>query len=371
MKRILKYFIITFPFLWILFPNTLNANTTYYASQSGSWSNPAIWYTGSCGGTACSCTPGNNDNIVICSGYTVTNNGSITLNTGRSLTIQNGATLNMLNAGVMTLGGGALTINTGGTLEVNVFTNDPGTTVVNGSLILGGVGHPVITNSSPITGTGSITVPAGTNVTNTGTVFGGSSFCTGCTIVAPLPVELFSFSASVENNSVNVKWITASEKNNNFFTVERSRDGNNFQELSVVQAAGNSNSLRNYEAVDADPFAGISYYRLKQTDFSGEGRYFDMIPVQFFSKENLSTEVSPTAVNSISDLHVQISGKSNSAVQLILRDVLGKEYFSTAIILENGNYLFTFDSGSLLSPGVYFLTASGSDSFISKKIIIK
>lgn len=84
---------------------------------------------------------------------------------------------------------------------------------------------------------------------------------------AALPIELISFSAEHRNEVVELNWTTASESNNNFFTVERSSDGINFEPIAFVNGAGNSNQVLNYSAIDPDPLNGTSYYRLKQTDF--------------------------------------------------------------------------------------------------------
>ena len=73
-----------------------------------------------------------------------------------------------------------------------------------------------------------------------------------------------------KENYVDVNWITATEINNNYFTLERSATGINFEPIGYVQGAGNSTSTINYVFKDRDPLNGIGYYRLKQTDFDLE-----------------------------------------------------------------------------------------------------
>ncbi|HRG07082.1 MAG TPA: hypothetical protein PLJ08_00780, partial [Cyclobacteriaceae bacterium] len=82
----------------------------------------------------------------------------------------------------------------------------------------------------------------------------------------PLPVELLSFTATAENEKVNLKWVTASELNNDFFTVQHSTDGVEFTSLGNVNGQGTKQSATTYNFVDDSPMAGINYYRLKQTD---------------------------------------------------------------------------------------------------------
>lgn len=101
-----------------------------------------------------------------------------------------------------------------------------------------------------------------------------------CNAVAPLPVELSSFTAAFGGNQVNLRWITASEKNSADFTVERSFDGETFSAVTKVAAAGTSSARREYAATDRGMRKGLNYYRLKQTDLDGTFSYSQVIPVQ-------------------------------------------------------------------------------------------
>ncbi|MBP6313090.1 MAG: T9SS type A sorting domain-containing protein [Flavobacteriales bacterium] len=85
----------------------------------------------------------------------------------------------------------------------------------------------------------------------------------------PLPIELISFTAKVEEPWVRLDWTTASERNNDFFTVERSADGEHFMDIHEEMGAGNSQQVLNYLTFDREPLTGLSYYRLRQTDFDG------------------------------------------------------------------------------------------------------
>lgn len=91
---------------------------------------------------------------------------------------------------------------------------------------------------------------------------------------AVLPIELLSFEAEVENGSVMLDWVTSSEISNDFFTVEKSVNLNDWTLVANVDGAGNSTQSLSYEITDQDPFLGKSYYRLKQTDFDGSYAYF-------------------------------------------------------------------------------------------------
>lgn len=89
-----------------------------------------------------------------------------------------------------------------------------------------------------------------------------------------LPVYLLSFTAAVhDNNSVLLKWQTTFEKDNDYFSLERSADGKDFKEFSRVNGKGNASSITSYQAFDYAPAIGLNYYRLKQTDFNGKTAY--------------------------------------------------------------------------------------------------
>lgn len=98
---------------------------------------------------------------------------------------------------------------------------------------------------------------------------------------SPLPVELLDFTARPEGDAVRCAWRTASEINNDFFTVERSTDGVSFSDVGEVQGAGNSLQLLEYGFVDRAPSSGLSYYRLRQTDLDGTEEWSAMVAVVF------------------------------------------------------------------------------------------
>lgn len=97
----------------------------------------------------------------------------------------------------------------------------------------------------------------------------------------PLPIELLAFSATANGTQVDLRWATASEQDNAYFTVERSSDAVAFTPLSQVAGAGSSQSVLHYADVDPAPLPGLSYYRLRQTDFNGSTTFSQAVPVLF------------------------------------------------------------------------------------------
>jgi hypothetical protein len=86
----------------------------------------------------------------------------------------------------------------------------------------------------------------------------------------PLPIKLTEFSANCDFRKTILNWTTASETNNDYFTIERSLDGSSFETLSTIKGKGNKNSTSFYSFTDYTNQVGISYYRLSQTDFDGK-----------------------------------------------------------------------------------------------------
>ena len=86
---------------------------------------------------------------------------------------------------------------------------------------------------------------------------------------SPLPVELLDFSANLRDDQTILNWRTASENDNDYFSIERSPNGKEWEEFDRIKGNGNSSHTINYSTVDKQPFSEISYYRLKQVDFDG------------------------------------------------------------------------------------------------------
>ncbi len=95
----------------------------------------------------------------------------------------------------------------------------------------------------------------------------------------PLPITLIGFTAKPEGPNVRLDWSTASERNNDFFTVERSADGLLFDPILTVPGAGHSDLPLSYTDLDRSPLLGVSYYRLRQTDHDGTSAVSPVVSV--------------------------------------------------------------------------------------------
>ncbi|MBK9047972.1 MAG: hypothetical protein IPL74_15250 [Bacteroidetes bacterium] len=116
--------------------------------------------------------------------------------------------------------------------------------------------------------------------------------------VSPLPIELLSFNAKpVDNKDVRCDWVTASEIDNDYFTIERSKNGIDFETAGITDGAGNSNYQLSYAFTDTEPYRGLSYYRLKQTDFDGRSSYSEIVAVMLTDKNSLIGFLIPPQMN--------------------------------------------------------------------------
>ena len=104
------------------------------------------------------------------------------------------------------------------------------------------------------------------------------------TVVSSLPIELLYFSGVVCEGGNILHWSTASEDNNDYFTIEKTKDGIDWRTIVTIEGAGNSTNQLHYSFVDEDVESIINYYRLKQTDYDGKFKYSDIISIDNANK---------------------------------------------------------------------------------------
>ncbi len=184
----------------------------------------------------------------------------------------------------------------------------------------------------------------------------------------PLPIELLNFTANYNGyNAVNINWSTASETNNDYFTVERSADAIDFTEINKTKGAGNSSQTISYITIDNKPLPGISYYRLKQTDFNGNYKYSGTVSVNIENTNDFEVVNTYTA-SSESGLEVTINCSSNCQLNIELYNMLGEKIFETTHNFVGSNSKVIIPVYTL-NKGIYLLKVYNADKTISKKII--
>lgn len=186
--------------------------------------------------------------------------------------------------------------------------------------------------------------------------------------IDPLPIVLSSFSANCKGNSAHVSWTTASEQNSDYFTVERSRDGEQWSEVESVIGAGTTNSTRYYSVLDD---VAANYYRLTQTDFDGKMTMYPVVFVDCNAKKsenglvvypNPSNDGSFTVtVNSQEDL-----GEST----VFIHTINGQLVASYDLNVLSGTNIVQFTD---MKSGTYLISVNGNrkKAFKPVKLVVR
>ena len=188
----------------------------------------------------------------------------------------------------------------------------------------------------------------------------------------PLPIELLSFEANLKDEKVDLKWVTATEINNNYFTIERTTDGSLWEVVLTTSGAGNSNQIIEYYEVDYEPILGMSYYRLKQTDFDGKFSYSNVIPVKYEKNSGNGTiNLFPSPVKPGETITLEFNNIFEDDLLVVLRDIQGKEFYSKVVVNIEDGKLIGVPIDISIPAGIYLVTASSENRMYSQKLIIK
>ncbi len=206
----------------------------------------------------------------------------------------------------------------------------------------------------------------GSFINNT-VVFSGVDFVTGDRFTLgntnasiPLPIELIWFNAKAQNQSVLLNWSTASEHNNDFFTIERTQDAKEWVNVGNVKGTGNSTVKLDYRFVDEKPYANVSYYRLKQTDFDKKFTYSKVVRVELEEANQILAYPNPS-----SRTFTLTSGAEITQIKFL--STLGSVL---PISIEKQGLETVIDPGDI-SPGIYFIQALTSEGIKSIRVVKK
>lgn len=200
---------------------------------------------------------------------------------------------------------------------------------------------------------GANVIPSGSSMSSFNKYTLGSSICLNA-----LPVELLEFTAKPMNNdAVDVNWITTSEINNDYFVVQRSKDGVNYSPIDSVDAYGNGNSIeqQSYGLLDYQPYSGISYYRLKQVDFDNTTSYSNIEIVNFEGLEIIGLYPNP----SDGEINITIKSSQSGPVKLTIYDAIGKAvHYKEFEVIEGNTHI---SDETIQANGKYFISLATSD----------
>jgi hypothetical protein len=180
----------------------------------------------------------------------------------------------------------------------------------------------------------------------------------------PLPVELLTFMATDQLKSVKLDWTTASETDNDYFSVERSLDGEFWSEIGQVKGSGTTTSVTAYTFTDHHPVVGYQYYRLRQVDFDGEFEYSKVILVLRSGDSSFALEVYPVPLTS-EELFLATDGDA-VITGLTLVDATGKQ---TPLVVNSVRPGLT-STTIRQTAGVYVIIVDTSKGQIRRAIVV-
>ncbi|TRX56071.1 T9SS type A sorting domain-containing protein [Fulvivirga sp. M361] len=285
-------------------------------------------------------------------------------------TLAGSGTVNIANSGVLIVLGDLDA--SGGTLAAN-----DGRVVVTGSLDISG-GADVNNTASGTNGFyvyGSITRRGGAQFNGSNSVAAGNfqnetdlqnndpdlhTLVTG----GVLPVEFLYTEVQVtEENEVLVSWATATELNNDYFVVERSVDGVNYDAVKSVDGAGNSEQVLTYEVIDNQVTSGVYFYRIKQVDFDGNFDYSDIARVSIADNSSFEIKAYPNPTDG--PVMLNISAANDEVVKLVIRSIQGE----VKKMIESSDLSVQVDMSSF-PKGYYFVEAFQGQQKKVLKIIL-
>ncbi|MCF8429092.1 MAG: T9SS type A sorting domain-containing protein [Bacteroidia bacterium] len=200
--------------------------------------------------------------------------------------------------------------------------------------------------------------------TNTCGTFYDTAYITASSTV---PVKMLSFEGIKNENNAILNWATSSEINNEFFIIERSFDGINFEKIGKVKGKNNSIVISNYSYTDPNIFSDLKnqivYYRLNQIDFDGTSSISKVVLITS-TFENNGITIFPNPSNGV--FNISFESKNNSAAKIKIIDVLGKTVWYNERTLLNGINAINLN----LNKGNYLLIVEENGKLTTKKIVI-
>jgi hypothetical protein len=187
-----------------------------------------------------------------------------------------------------------------------------------------------------------------------------------------LPVELIGFSARLVEGRTELQWETATEINNDYFTIEHSTDGQEFRPIGTQPGAGNSNRVMRYSAIHDSPVRGYNYYRLKQTDFDGQYSYSPIETVKYQDGQTgtRTLEITSAGPNPFeNEFKVNLLTHSTASIRVLLTTLSGNTVYESELEPKDGMNEFVYTAGSTLDAGTYLLHLVQGEIRQTRKLI--
>lgn len=182
----------------------------------------------------------------------------------------------------------------------------------------------------------------------------------------PLPITLLSFEAKANIHEVVLKWSTLVELNNDYFTVERSSDSQNFKKVLEVPGGGTSDMRLHYSAIDKAPHYGTAYYRLKQTDFDGKSSYSPVVSVSLDNRKLIT--VYPTSFDTSFKIELLSNIEGTAKVKII--NAVGASILYKEVALSGESRAIMIDT-STFPTDLYYIHLNENGTALTTKVLKK
>lgn len=363
-------------------------------NSSGNWSNSGIWDSGNIAEDISEDVDWDNNigEVIIqnTESYTTSNQS---MNNGNALTINSGGSL------IIGASGNAQNLSTGNTAIINVYgdltiwgdldvgntltLNVTGTLTIKGDINMGNDGELDISGNVSVEGDfnggnntdlnvdgnldvdGNIDTGNGSDLTGSGTMSSGGctgdpDFCSG----APLPIKLIYFEGISEENHILLEWTSATEENFDFYTVQKSINGLEFEDLGKVEGLGGIDRKYEYRFVDEVPVPGINYYRLKAVDLDGTIEYHDIIGVNYEGEVIDGFKMYPNPSNDGFITIKSIDGMEKGIVEIY-------DNYGLMILREEINTLAKTIQVPQSVKGTVIVRLRTNNSVVSQRLVLK
>lgn len=193
---------------------------------------------------------------------------------------------------------------------------------------------------------------------------------TGADFANPLPVEMLNFSGKCSNGNAIIEWETASEINNDYFTIEKSEKGNYWLEVGIIKGVGNSTVYQQYSFIDKNINENLTYYKIKQTDFDGKFVTYNPISVNCKQNTNIKEDIQvyPNPTKNI--LHILLPKSKNiSKFNIEIFNNIGNKVLEINKTNVSTDQIVEIIDISTLPLGVYILHVTTDELNRSVKVI--
>ncbi len=165
-----------------------------------------------------------------------------------------------------------------------------------------------------------------------------------------------------------LQWTTATETDNDYFSLERSENGSNFTRIALIEGAGTTIITKKYEYLDKEPFAGTSYYRLVQVDFNGTSTKSETISLKRKEATFGFSAIYPIPADKF--VEISFTSETDTPISLEVYDLAGKLALSLDMFAQKGTNVYSLNIAEL-SSGMYFLSLNNGQKVISNRFVKK